>query len=176
MGEYREGRPPAERDLHHLRESDVDADPSAPDDVIRRAISLFSRRPGRRARTHPLPLPRVDADLILDSRDRPVPAGVRGGLRLERQLLFSVAGFDIDLRLSPDDTPVVRCHGQILPESGGFLGPDRLQVYLRTGDDEVQSLAVTEFGEFSAVELGSGEQTLELLLDEDVCYRLSFRV
>jgi len=147
---------------------------SAPREVVERAFSLFEERRNRRTRRHPAPLPVVNADLVLDSLDRPVPVGVRGGLRLERQLLFSVRGLDIDLRLRPDVAAGVACHGQVLPVDGGFLGPDRLQVYLRSESDDMTSLLVSDFGEFSAADLAPGEQTLEVLLDNEFCYRLSF--
>ena len=176
MGNPRDRKPLRAR-LRRLLER---PDESAPREVVRRAISLFDapieRERGRRTRRHPATLPVVSADLILDSSDRPVPEGVRGGLRLERQLLYSVRGLDIDLRLNPDAATHVACRGQVLPVDGGFLGPDRLQVYLRTGNDDMTSLTVSEFGEFAATGLPPGEQTLEVLLDTEFCYRLSFVV
>jgi len=170
MGNPKDRNSPRGR-LHRLH---ARPDESAPHEVISRAISLFDTREVRRSRRHPATLPVVSADLILDSRDRPVPEGVRGGLRLESQLLFSVRGLDIDLRLNPDVASHVACHGQVLPVDGGFLGPERLQVYLRTGSDDMTSLTVSEFGEFAATKLPQGEQTLEILLDSEFCYRLSF--
>jgi len=107
------------------------------------------------------------------------PAPDEGGLRIpsrihDRELLFDLGGLDVEIRLRPGPgrgraTAVGR-----LRSTGS--APGRLRILLHGPDEAVTSLSVTEWGEFTAREIGPGEQTLEIVLDEGESHRVSFVV
>lgn len=142
--------------------------PAPPPDAVRRATAIFARPP--RPRPGPFPLP---AELVFDSRPTPAPAAARSGLVAERHLLYSLPGFDVDMRIRFSRGRLA-LGGQILPEEGGFVEPSRLALWLHGAGGRTSSLHVTEFGEFEARDLPAGEQTLEIVLDHLASFRLGF--
>lgn len=133
----------------------------APDGLIERAIALFDARAaapaaaGKPSST----LRRLVAALTFDSAGQaPLAFGRRGRGQPVRQLLYSVEGRDIDLRLVPAAPPV----GARWRLAGQVLGPDRQgRVELVQGDLRREA-AWDELGEFAFDELGPGAWTLRL--------------
>jgi len=146
----------------------------APPEVLSRALRLAPEPPPVR---HPGVPTRTAGGPELDSAARPVPEGIRAGGVIERQLLYTVSDFDVDIRLRPGGKGRgLSLTGQVLPADGSFIGSERLQIWLEAPPGEVTSLPVTERGEFRAGDIREGEQTLEVVVDSQVCYRLSFIV
>jgi hypothetical protein len=131
----------------------------APEHVIHRALAVFTAR--RQAEAQPSLLRRLAAVLTFDSgAASPLAFGMRSSGGAVRQLLFSVEGRDIDLRIAP------AAHAQTFALSGQILGPDSLGVVVMEPEDggERREVALSEMGEFQlpAVAAGTYRLTLEL--------------
>jgi hypothetical protein len=131
----------------------------APPAVIERAIGLW--QPRARRSTQPGLLQRVAAVLSFDSGlASPLAYGMRSSGGAIRQLLYSVEGCDIDLRIAPQDAERYTVSGQV-------LGPDVLGVVvLAPAAGGVQTETVlSELGEFRLppVTAGDWRVTLELV-------------
>lgn len=130
----------------------------APPAVIERAIGLWQPR-ARRA-TRPGLLQRVAAVLAFDSGlASPLAYGMRSSGGAMRQLLYSVEGCDIDLRIAPQDAEHYTLSGQV-------LGPDVLGVVVlapAAGGTPTETV-LSDLGEFRlpAVAAGDWRITLEL--------------
>lgn len=140
------------------------------DDLRDRMTALFRRR------AVPRPWPAIEAELVLDSRLELVGADTRSAAVTDRQILYQVEGYDVDLRIRPGTGRNATFTGQILPSDGSFLDAGRLQAWLTGPDGEVTSLPVTGFGEFRAGNVSLGEQCLELVVDTATTYRITFTV
>lgn len=143
-----------------------------PREAVLRAESIFAPPANPAPRPGPFP---ILAELRFDSLRRPQPAAARSCTVAERHLLYSVRGFDIDMRIRISRGGL-SLSGQILPDEGGFVDPSRLQVRHHGPEGRTASLAVTEYGEFGARELRSGEQVLEIVLDDLDSCRLGFEL
>jgi hypothetical protein len=127
----------------------------APPAVIERAIGLWQPR----ARRGGL-LQRVAAVLSFDSgQASPLAYGMRSSGAAMRQLLYSVEGCDIDLRIAPLDAEHYTVSGQV-------LGPDVLGVVMlvAAAGGTPSETVLSELGEFRlpAVTAGEWRVTLEL--------------
>ena len=116
------------------RESDV------PRDLVAYAIGLFGQR--RQTATQSR-VRRIIAALSFDSGLNLAPAfGVRSGDAQSRQLIYSAAGFDIDLRVVPE--------GDRYIISGQLLGEDCAGTTITIESEEQSASAdVSELCEFS---------------------------
>lgn len=116
---------------------------SAPEFVIQRALAVFKSRP--QAEPEPGLLRRLLATLTFDSAGAsPLAYGMRSGGGEVRQLLYSVEGRDIDLRLSRD-AGLQSGHWRL---SGQILGPDMQgRIVLRAGERQWET-PLSEVGEF----------------------------
>lgn len=115
----------------------------APETLIQRAIDLWQPRAASGAGAGGL-LQRWRATLRFDSAATGHAAlGLRSsGSLMTRQLLFSIEGRDIDLRLEPLRDGQWRITGQV-------LGPDAVgMAELRCGDAPLQRVAWNELAEF----------------------------
>lgn len=141
-----------------------------PADVVDRAIGLFrSARTAARPATD-LPaavtsaLRRLVAVLSFDSAGADGLAfGMRSSAGAVRQLLFTVEGHDIDLRVTPGTTP------QTFAVSGQVLGPEaagRVRLESLRADAPVppSDVALDEWGEFVLPAVPPGPYRVTLLL------------
>jgi hypothetical protein len=127
----------------------------APEAVLQKALALFEARVPA-----PAPRSRLRALLQFDSAGAsPLAFGMRSGGSAMRQLLFSLEGRDIDLRIAP-----AAAAGQF-ELSGQVLGPDAGGTVLLVrgdGSDE-HAAALNELGEFRLPPVAAG--TWHLTLD-----------
>jgi hypothetical protein len=129
----------------------------APEHVIHRAIAVFMRPTA--AVPKPGILRRLAAVLSFDSGDAlPLAFGQRSSGGSVRQLLFTVEGRDIDLRVVPG------AEQGSFALSGQILGPDRggsVRVRSEAGHD-LQSCELSDMGEFKLPPVSSGTYVLTL--------------
>ncbi|MCW5611649.1 MAG: hypothetical protein KIS83_13365 [Rubrivivax sp.] len=132
--------------------------PDAPEWMILRAEALGAPRAAPAAA--PSLLRRVQAALSVDSWAGAVP--VLRGAAGTRQLLFSAAEYDVDLRIAPAE--------QAWSIAGQVLGPDDAAQVLLTGPDGVARPArpLDELGGFHIDGLAAGRYRLELQLADRV--------
>ena len=137
----------------------------APEALIQRAIDLFKPRARATApaasAAAPAGLRRLLAVLAVDSAAlAPQGQGLRAGParpggRVPRQLLYTIDGRDVDVRLEPT------AGGQWLL-SGQVLGPDRRGRVLLRGDATVHESAWDELAEFRFDPVPPGRWVLEV--------------
>lgn len=138
--------PQLEQDLRDSRHLEA-----APEHVLQRAFAVW--RPRSPAVS---PLRRLLAALSFDSGWMPQPAlGTRGAGARQRQLLYTVEGLDLDLRITPQPDGRYVLGGQVLGPEGG------ISLTLAAGDDR-QSCTPDELGEFRFQPVGGGECRLQL--------------
>ena len=126
----------------------TDTADDAPSQVVARTVDLFRKR---RALDPVGVRQRRLAALRFDSW-RTAPLGVRGGARPERQLLFNVEGFDVDVRISR--------LGEVWAVAGQVLGPDQSgQVTLHGASSTLQD-ELNELSEFKLSPVSPGTYTL----------------
>lgn len=132
--------------------------PDAPEWMILRAEALGAPRAAPAAA--PSLLRRVQAALSVDSWAGAVP--VLRGAAGTRQLLFSAAEYDVDLRIAPAE--------QAWSIAGQVLGPDDAAQVLLTGPEGVAGPAqsLDELGGFHIDGLAAGRYRLELQLADRV--------
>jgi anti-sigma factor RsiW len=117
-----------------LMRGDTADDVPAP--VVDRAVALFRTRYSHA----PVVRRRLLAALRFDSWHTLLQAGLRGGTRSERQLLFAAESFDIDVRITRA--------GEVWTVAGQVLGPEQGgQVVLKGASGSLQG-ALTELSEF----------------------------
>ncbi|MDX6445406.1 MAG: hypothetical protein QOH71_2480 [Blastocatellia bacterium] len=133
----------------------TDKEPDAPRDLIAFAVNIFAQREVSGA---PSLLRRIVAALTFDSSANLAPAfGVRSGQVASRQLIYSAAGKDVDLRLTPlEDQWVIA--GQLLGEDCE-AGEVRLE-----GETGTAVVRLNELCEFTLPPMPSGNYTLFLRL------------
>lgn len=110
---------------------------------------------------------RLHVNLTFDSLARPVPAGVRSGNAMARQLLYEADGLTIDLRIDRHaNSKALSIVGQVLDARTLRLAHEAVPVALldRQGQP-VQRTATTSFGEFH-FEFAS-EPELQLAIEVD---------
>jgi hypothetical protein len=132
----------------------------APEHVIQRGIAVFARNPQQAGQGW---LQRLAAVLSFDSgAASPLAFGMRSSGGAVRQLLYSVEGRDIDLRIVPGQAT------QTFSLSGQVLGPDALGVVTieREGSGERIEVALNELGEFQLPPVAPGTYKLTLELTD----------
>jgi hypothetical protein len=140
-----------------LRESRALVD--APEHVIQRALAAFTTH--RHASSGTRLRERLAAVLTFDSGGAsPLAFGLRSSGGAVRQLLFTLDGCDIDLRVAPAE----QAHCYAL--SGQVFGPDSSGVVVMQSEDGASrsEVALSELGEFRlpSVPAGAYRLTLEL--------------
>ena len=139
--------------VNSLMRSDTAED--APEHVIAAAKRLFRPRP---AIARPTVRQRLTAALQFDSVRRPLALGMRAGAAVERQMLFAIDRYMIDMRIAPS--------GALWSVSGQLLGvTDGAKVELSGPAGAVQT-DLNEVGEFSLPPTPSGSYVLTLQLAE----------
>jgi hypothetical protein len=130
-----------------LMRADKGDDPPA--QVVARAVDLFRMR----GTLDPVGVrQRRLAALHFDSWRTAPPLGVRGGARLDRQLLFNAEGCDVDVR--------IRRFGEVWAVAGQVLGPDQSgQVTLQGASSTLQGV-LNEMSEFTLSPVSPGTYTL----------------
>jgi hypothetical protein len=137
--------------------------PDAPADWVQRAVAAWQPPLGARLAEAAQGLrEQVLALLRFDSwAAAPLAAGLRStGTSATRQLVFSAAGRDVDLRIAPAE-------GTLFTVSGQVLGPDEAgNVTLRSeaGTAGPREVALDAFGEFQLPGVEPGRYRLSLLL------------
>jgi len=134
---------------------------AAPEHVIQRAMAAWL--PRRQTAATPSLLERVLATLTFDSgAASPLAFGMRSAGSTTRQMLFSAAGHDVDLRISPAGD--ARSEQWLL--SGQVLGPEiRAMVLLSTAQGQaVGESVLSDLGEFRLPAVPPGQYTVTLRL------------
>ena len=102
--------------------------------------------------------PRSFVVLSFDSAELPVSNGLRGWPQLERQLLFSAGGLELDVRVVPAGI-LWLVMGQVLGQDAGG------EVLLRGASDTLQT-TLNEFSEFRLPPVRAGIYRLTLRLSD----------
>lgn len=136
----------------------------APEALVLRAIGLFAARPQAASPRPRAGLPRLLAALAFDSGlASPLAFGRRSATAEQRQLLYTLDGCDVDLRVVAADEV-----GERFEISGQLLGPDCQGVVFAQADaahdGEPATAALNEFGEFRLPPLRAGRWHLTLEL------------
>ena len=124
--------------------------------LVEKAYALFPRplrqeSPGLAARLRALV-----ATLVRDSAIEPLPAGVRAGTGVPRQLLFEAGSVDIDLKLLPGESGrTMSLYGQVAPRDPQ-ANASALEVRLVPEEGGNRSTKTNEFGEFVFEDLPEG--------------------
>lgn len=134
--------------------------PDAPESLIRSALRLWPAAAGPSlAEQVRAGVQRILATLQFDSwATAPMAMGVRGVPSATRQLLFSAAGRDVDLRVSAS--------GERFAVRGQLLGPDesgtlRLMA-VSTPEEAPRHAAIDDLGEFRFDDLAPGTYAVTL--------------
>lgn len=136
-----------------LRLMRADTSEGAPPETIERIRRMFRSRPGAHLglRHHVRPV------LRFDSARQPQAAGVRSGLSTERQLIYDVGTFDLELR-------IVRT-GTGWSVAGQLLGPELSGTAHLHGPRGSATAELSELSEFALSPLPSGRYSLSLRLE-----------
>jgi hypothetical protein len=132
----------------------------APEHVIQRALAVFTQRRAEVAAAPGL-IERLAAVLTFDSgAASPLAFGMRSSGGAVRQLLFSVEGRDIDLRVAP------ATREGLFALSGQILGPDSEgSVAIEAEDGGARSeVTLNELGEFVLPPVAAGSYRLTVTL------------
>lgn len=133
----------------------TDREPDAPRDLIAYAVNIFGRS---RELVAPSLLRRLVAALIFDSRANLSPAfGTRSSVAGSRQLIYSVAGNEVDVRITPRQDQWVF--------AGQVLGQNCAGGEVKLEGEETSAIAVlTELCEFTLPPVPPGSYKLLLCL------------
>jgi hypothetical protein len=148
-------------------------EPSAHD--IQRAEHMLEAYRPKKARLADRLVPR----LVYDSLSEPALAGVRGGHRIGRQVLYQVGDFYLDLALQQTpDARGVRLFGQIADRRNPAVFPGTGPVLLKSATRTVRRAEPNEFHEFEIAYVpqpglrlevpvpGAAREPIQILLDE----------
>ena len=131
-----------------------------PESVVRRAKALYL--PHQREKK--LPVAEAVAQLLFDSFQQPLLAGVRGAGASVRQLLYGNGDFRVDLRMDPiPRSKRVSIVGQILNTAKLTEYMSNLGVVIQRGKNVLAQSTTNEFGEFH-LELDAAKD-LQLTID-----------
>jgi hypothetical protein len=113
------------------------------------------------------PAGRSLASLVFDSFARPVPAGIRSGSAMARQLVYEADGLTIDLRIDKHaNSKALSIVGQVLDARTLRLAPEAVPVALLNRQGEpLQRTATSNFGEFHLEVAAEAEMQLAIELD-----------
>lgn len=114
-----------------------------PNSVVKITEKFFKRLQNRDLDEFPI----LIARLIFDSFATPRVAFVRG-IDQERQLLYKVEGYDIDLQISKGDTKGIHLIGQILPENDSVETIKDGAAWLQLDEHQVAITTTDELGMF----------------------------
>ena len=139
----------------------MDDSVDAPQPLIARALNIFQPAPHRETATPSLPsvLRRLVAVLSFDSFSAEPAFGFRSGQAEARQLIFSAADIDLDLRIAPT--------GDRWNVSGQVLGTECAggQVLMRSVA-AAESTELNDLCEFTLAPVRSGSYRLRLRLED----------
>jgi len=102
----------------------------------------------------------VLASLLFDTLAQPVPAGIRSGTAVARQVVYEAEGLTVDLRLDPQpNSDTILVLGQVLDKRHPRISPSEVSIELWTQKGQ-------PFLQVGANE--SGEFQIELHTDDDL--------
>lgn len=140
----------------------ADASWDVPADVMELALDIFPFRPEQVSR----PVHRLLARLVFDSFREPLPAGVRAGRGVSRQVLYRAGSYFIDLRLdSTAATRRVSLVGQVVRRGEPGTSTRMASVALVDGRTVVSQAPVNSFGEFQVDYDSKARVRLRVVLD-----------
>lgn len=114
--------------------------------VLKRALKAFMAR--RESYTAGLPR-QMAAILVFDSMSLPEVAGTRSTDVCDRQMLYSAAGYSVDLQMVQANNSSINLAGQILKEGEeGFDSVSGVPLQLVTGGASAASTITNAIGEF----------------------------
>src|SRR5262245_54272746 len=126
--------------------------------VLKRAIKTFMAHRDSYAGEIP---DRMAAILVFDSLSRPEIAGVRSTDAADRQLLYSAAGYSVDLQMARSSGCSVNLIGQILKDGEqGFDSVFGIPLELVKGGASAASTVTDAVGEFRIDGITQGEYDL----------------
>ncbi|HEV8485422.1 MAG TPA: hypothetical protein VGV87_17905 [Blastocatellia bacterium] len=135
--------------------------------VLKRALRIHEvqrEKPGILER-----MGRAVASLVFDSIALPVVEGVRSTESANRQLLYRVRGYSIDLQIAPADQSHADVAGQVLREGeASFDSVAARPVDLMRGDERLLTTATNAVGEFTIKGVELGDYGLQLELPDGV--------
>jgi hypothetical protein len=134
----------------------IDKIEHAPAPAVAAAKRMF--RLPLQPQARPVARPQLIAMLQFDSARTPIALGMRAGAAAERQLLYSVPGYLLDLRLVPE--------GSLWVISGQLLGADSGQQVELHGPAVTLRTTLNDLSEFVLPPTLAGSYTLTLQLDE----------
>jgi hypothetical protein len=130
--------------------------------VLKRALRLFEREPGRSNAVDGLG--RLVAALIFDSLSRPALSGLRLVGTNDRQLLYRAGQYSIDLQIALANQSDVDLTGQVLrANESRFESVAMLELELRREGEAVYSTLTNDAGGFTMKAIARGEY--ELLIE-----------
>jgi len=138
-----------------------------PDSVVGTVKGTFGihgpRRAGRAVR--------VIASLLFDSAKTPLAEGVRSTATAERQLLYGVSNYRIDVRIEPQpNSGKVALVGQVLDSKTPGESIGKVPVSLCRGRKVLVESMTSPFGEFDVeCDMGKGLELKVSLPDEELC-------
>lgn len=129
--------------VHHVTRHDHVFEP--PESAIRSVKGTFAIRGPRK----PYPKGLAAVQLLFDSSQAPLPAGVRSAASAARQLLFGASNYRIDIRIEPHvDSDKVTLIGQVLRTTDPSDGLAEIPIALIKGRQVVAETLTSQFGEF----------------------------
>jgi hypothetical protein len=134
----------------------TDSAEHAPAQAVATAKRLF--RPAAQPQARPAARTRLVAMLQFDSARTPIALGMRSGVPAERQLLYSVSSYLLDLRLAPQ--------GSLWVISGQLLGADAGRQVELDGPAGTLRTTLNDLSEFVLPPAPAGAYTLRLQLDD----------
>ena len=145
--------------IKRVSASDDTAEP--PPWVLKRAVRVFETarsRAGVKAA-----LGRLAAVLIFDSRNRPMPAGVRLTEASDRQLLYRAGAYTVDLQIASIAEKRLRLSRQALKEGEfKFESVAGVKVFLVREEETIESVVANNFGEFTFADVAGGQYDLRI--------------
>ena len=114
------------------------------------------------------------ASLLFDSFARPLPAGIRSGAPMARQLVYEAEGLTIDLRIDKHaNSKALSIVGQVLDARTLRLASEAVSVALLNRQGEpLQRTATSHFGEFHLEVAAEAEMQLAIEVAEGRSVRI----
>jgi hypothetical protein len=134
----------------------TDSAAHAPAQAVAAAKRLF--RPPAQPQARPAARPRLMAMLQFDSARTPIALGMRAGAPAQRQLLYSVSSYLLDLRLVPQ--------GSLWVISGQLLGADAGREVELDGPPGMLRTALNDLSEFVLPPAPAGTYMLRVQLED----------
>ena len=113
------------------------------------------------------PVGRSLLSLVFDSFSQPMPAGIRSGSPMARQLVYEADGLTIDLRIDKHaNSKALSIVGQVLDARTLRLAPEAVPVALLNRQGEaLQRTSTSNFGEFHLEVTAEAEMQLAIEVD-----------